>query len=336
MFAVERTYSEWELSAFNSETGVYLPQFGGNDHWVASCQDCHMQTITGAGATLWGNTLIRDDMPVHDLTGANTWVPGLIPQVDEFAELFRQEPERLEALESGVDRARAMLQNAAALSVVRDGNTLAVTVTNQSGHKLPSGYIEGRRMWIEVRGYDADGELVYSSGLYDPVSAEIEGYHADPTLKVYEAQQGLTPDWAAQVGLEPGHSFHFMLNNTTLFDNRIPPMGYSFEAFNAVQAAPVTNGQPDPNRYADGQFWDTTLYTLPDGVVRGEVRLLHQIASKEYIEFLRDENPNPDGNRGDIMYELWEENGKSPPEVMASQTFSEQTWQTFMPSITRQ
>jgi hypothetical protein len=279
---------------------------------------------------MFGNYVVRDDMASHDLTGANTWVPTLIPQHPEFAELFQREPGRLRALEYGVERARAMLQSAAVLDVYRNGDQLVVTVTNQSGHKLPSGYLEGRRMWLQVAGYDADDNLIYSSGAYDVATGELGD---DPALKLYEAQQGLTAEWAQQVGLEPGHSFHFMLNNMTVFDNRIPPMGYSFDAFNAVQAAPVTDGQPDPDRYADGQFWDTTVYTLPDGVVRGEVRLLHQIASKEYIEFLRDNNPNPGQNNGEIMYDLWEANGRSTPEIMAQKSFGENTARAFLPTI---
>lgn len=330
LFAIERTYSEWEQSAFNSPQGIYLPQFGGNDHTVSSCQDCHMPKITGSGGSMFGNHVVRNDLATHDLTGANTWVPTLIPQLPEYAELFAQEPGRLDALDAGVERARTMLQNAAVLDVYRNGSRLVVTVTNQTGHKLPSGYLEGRRMWLQVRGYDAANNLIYASGAYDAATGELTH---DPELKVYEAHQGLTADWAAQVGLPAGPSFHFILNNAMLFDNRIPPIGYRFAAFEAVQAAPVTDGRPDPGRYADGQFWDTTVYTLPEGVARGEVRLLYQVASREYIEFLRDNNPNPGQNRGDVMFALWAANGRSGPELMAQKSFGLNTSRAFLPTI---
>jgi hypothetical protein len=80
MFPVERTFSEWLNSDYNSPTGVYAPQFGGNKDYVATCQDCHMPDATGLGCNKKGAPL-RDDMPIHDLTGGNTFIPNLIPQI---------------------------------------------------------------------------------------------------------------------------------------------------------------------------------------------------------------------------------------------------------------
>jgi hypothetical protein len=48
--------------------------------------------------------------------------------------------------------------------------TATVRITNESGHKLPTGYAEGRRMWLTVRGFDAAGSQVYISGEYDPAT----------------------------------------------------------------------------------------------------------------------------------------------------------------------
>ncbi|NCF65876.1 MAG: hypothetical protein GWP61_07875 [Chloroflexi bacterium] len=336
-FPIERTYSEWRESAFNSEEGVYAPQFGGNKQYVSTCQDCHMRDITGVGGVFIGGVdfVTRDDLPLHDLTGANTWVPQIIPLHPVFSATFKTSPARSEALKYGIERARLMLKNAAALDVYRQDNQLVVTVANRSGHKLPSGYVEGRRMWLQVEGYDAGGQLIYSSGKYDQATGELQGYHTDPTLKVYEAEQGLTDDWAFQIGLAPGPSFHFALNNQVVNDNRIPPRGYTFEAFNKAGAAPYTDGKPDPDRYPDGHSWDTTLYELPDGVARGVVRLLYQTASKEYIEFLRDNNPYAGNNNGKILYDLWQQSGRSQPELMAEYEFGLNTTRHHLPAIQR-
>lgn len=318
MFPVERTYSEWRLSDFNTPQGVALPQFGGNKTAVSTCQDCHMRDVTGVGGTLFGsasNSVVRNNLPLHDLTGANNWVPTLIPQHPVFSATFTTNPARLAALNAGVDRATAMLQNAAELEIELTGTQLVVTVTNNSGHKLPTGYIEGRRMWLQVEAYDASGTLIYSSGAYDAATGVLT---EDADLQLYEAKHGLSTDLAAQLGLPAGESFHFLLNNEILNDNRIPPRGYEFAAFAAAGAAPYTNGSPDPTRYADGQYWDTTTYTLPAAPDVVIVRLLHQVASREYIEFLRDESPffgDPNSN-GQIMYALWEGNGRSTPTVM--------------------
>ena len=167
-FPIERTFSEWKLSAYNSPGGVEAPQFGGNKTRVSTCQDCHMRDITGKGGGFFGGAgAVRNDQPLHDLTGGNTWVPQIIPLHPEFGDQFTEGSARREALDNGVLRAREMLQKAARLELEQDGSELAVTIYNDSGHKLPTGYVEGRRMWLQVQGYDADCDLVYESGAYD-------------------------------------------------------------------------------------------------------------------------------------------------------------------------
>lgn len=323
MFPLERTYSEWRLSAYNSPQGVYAPQFGGNKSSVSTCQDCHMRDVSGQAAAFYGNVNgipQRDDMPLHDLTGANTWVPQILPLHPVFSDTFKdssgQPNDRAAALQDGIIRARYMLQNAASLSARYDETTnqLTVRVVNQTGHKLPTGYPEGRRIWLQVEGYDNDGNLVYTSGAYNAATGDLT---LDADIKVYEILPGVTGTVAAAVSLPPGPTFHFALNNTIFKDNRIPPRGYNYAAFAAAGAAPVTNAAPDPARYADGQYWDDTVYTLPPQVVTGTVRLLYQTSSKEYIQFLRDNG----GADGQILYDLWQASGRSAPELMAEAGF---------------
>lgn len=320
LFPIERTYSEWQHSAYPQ--GVYAPQFGGNQPVVATCQDCHMRAVTGVAGQYFGQMVVRQDMPWHDLTGANTWVPQMLPLHPTFGAVFQGQDgaARAQALTYGIERARYNLQHAASLAVDLTGQQLSVTITNETGHKLPTGYPEGRRMWLQVAAYNQAGELVYVSGAYDAPQGTIL---PDPALKVYEVKQGLTSDWAAQLGLPAGPSFHFALNNAIYEDNRIPPRGYNFDAFAAVGAAPVSDGQPDPARYADGQYWDLTSYILPQDAAYGVVRLLYQTASGEYVTFLRDNNPDAGspGNNGQILYDLWEQTGRSQPEIMAEKYF---------------
>jgi hypothetical protein len=296
---------------------------GGNKDFVRSCQDCHMRDVTGIAGTYFGNHVVRDDMPLHDLTGANTWVPQAILAHQDYSDGQGDDDLGLSqrnAINDGIVRARFMLQNAASLKVSKTDNQLQVTVINETGHKLPTGYPEGRRMWLQVEGYDISGTLVYTSGAYIDSTAELI---EDPDLKLYEVHLGLTDDWADTIGLPPGESFHFAINNTVIRDNRIPPRGFDYDAFLAAGAAPTSNGAPDPSLYADGQYWDITTYELPEEVVYGTVRLLYQTATREYIEFLRDNNPFPGDpdNRGQVLYDLWEVTGRSAPEVMAEAGF---------------
>ena len=304
-FPVERTYSEWRMSAYNSPEGVYAPQFGGNKTNVSTCQDCHMRDVTGKGCNR-PISPVRNDLPLHDLTGGNTFALKLV------ASLYATEVDTA-AISAGIERARYMLQNAASLdlelSPLWSGWRARVRVTNETGHKLPTGYVEGRRMWIWLRAWDVENNLVYESGAYDPVTAVLTH---DPEVKIYECDLGISPALATATGLPAGPSFHFVLNDMTYKDNRIPPRGFTNANFAAVQASPVAA------TYADGQYWDDTIYNLPANTHRVTVELRYQSASREYVEFLRDENTT--NTAGEILYNAWAANGKSLPEVMETVT----------------
>jgi len=309
LFPVERTFSEWKMSDYNTPAGVYSEYFGGNKDYVSTCQDCHMKDITGQGAS---NTKItRTNLPHHDLTGGNTFMPDLV------ANLFPGEV-NVDALNAGKERARYMLQHAATVNVEVTGQQVDVEVINETGHKLPSGYPEGRRIWLHVKAYDLETADVYESGRYNYETATLEKEGA----KIYEIKPGISEDLAPALGLEAGPSFHFVLNHQIFKDNRIPPRGFDNAAFEAIQSPPVAY------TYADGQYWDNTVYDLPFEPEFVEVTLNYQTTSKEYVEFLKDENVTNDA--GQTMYDQWSQFGKSAPEEMNFVTWSSDAGITLM------
>lgn len=194
MFPVERTFSEWKMSAFANGGVDMQGRFGGNKRVVSSCQDCHLQDVTGYAANKSG-TVLRNDLPLHDMTGGNTFVPRTL------AALWPSEVNPA-ALVTGINRARAMLQKAATVSgnLVSSG-TLRVRVVNETAHKLPSGYPEGRRIWLNVRFFDGNATLLGESGAYNPATATLAH---DAQLKVYEIKPGLSASLASQLGLPAG------------------------------------------------------------------------------------------------------------------------------------
>ena len=323
LFPIERTYSEWLHSAY-ADGGVYAPAFAGAqpDGVVEACQDCHLQRTTGAAADPQFNPVTRDCgargcLPEHMMAGGNAWTPALLQDPD-----WRLSAEdEAEYLDVTVQRAEYMLRNAASLTVTLapSGTQMAATVrvTNEAGHKLPTGYPEGRLMWLNLQAYDADGALVYESGAYDETAGELT---PDPAPKVYEVKQGITPELADVLGLPAGASFHFVLNNTVVKDNRIPPRGYTQAAFDEDGLRPVGA------TYADGQHWDETIYLLPGEATRVNVRLYYRTASKAYIDFLRANG----GVDGEALGALWEAS-KSPPVLMA--TAFEPSMEFYLPVI---
>jgi hypothetical protein len=301
LFPVERTYSEWLMSDYNSAQGIYAPQFGGNKDYVSTCQDCHMRDVSGVAANKT-TAVYRDDLPLHDLTGGNTFIPVLVQQTHP-GEVNQS------ALDSGIVRAERMLTRAASLDLnvteSEDSFTATVRVTNETGHKLPSGYPEGRRIWVNLIAKDINGDTLYESGHYDQNTGILDH---DSDVKIYEIKPGLDATIATLTGYEEGPSFHFALNNKIFSDNRIPPRGFTNSAFESIQSPPVGY------TYADGQYWDETEYSLPLSTINIVVRLYYQILTKEYVEFLRDENTS--NNAGDTLYNLWAANGMSPPVLM--------------------
>lgn len=308
LMPLERTYSEWKHSAYPG--GVYQPEFAGNKPGgiVSTCQDCHMRDVSGEGCNDPGAP-VRADLPLHDMTGGNAWIPSIV------ASLYPTETDAA-ALNAGAQRAVSMLQKAAGVGVTYavegDSFRALVTVTNRTGHKLPTGYPEGRRMWLHVVARDVLGQKIYESGAYDAATG-ILSMAPDPV--VYECKLGVSAGLGGAVGVPSGPSFHFTLNDTVVKDNRIPPSGFTNASFATFGGRPVDphHAGPEP-LYVDGQNWHVAEYPLPSNAHSVIVRLLYQTTSKEYVEFLRDENTT--NAAGQQLYDLWVANGRGAPVEM--------------------
>lgn len=307
MMPEQRTYSEWLASKF-ADGGVQFDdgRFGGEHPTglMQSCQDCHMPKASGANCAFWYLPDVgpRESMSLHHFTGANSWVLGAVHDLYDpgITSLTDQ------SVADSIDRTIALMQAASDMAVTQDGSTVNVRVTNWSGHKLPTGYPEGRRMWINVKFYDDADALVSEIGPYNYVTAELD----TTGVKIYEMKLGVDETVADLTGVDSGESFHLVLANQILKDNRIPPVGYTNAEFEAIQAAPVNY------TYDDDQHWDDTLVAIPASATKVIVSLLHQTTTKEYIEFLRDANVTDD--KGQIAYDAWVAQGRSAPITMDS------------------
>ena len=105
-----------------------------------------------------------------------------------------------------------------------------------------------------------------------------------------------------------------MLNDTVYLDNRIPPRGFTNAGFAEIQSPAVAHA------YADSQYWDDVHYVLPASARRVEATLYYQSTSKEYIEFLRDENRT--NTLGQELHDAWVAQGRAAPVVVAAGSYS--------------
>jgi hypothetical protein len=299
-FPLERTYSEWSQSQFARAPIDMGGRFGGNQTAVSTCQDCHMPKTTGTACNpILGGT-VRTNLPLHDFRGATSWMLQAVRNLYSDSETGLS----ADSVAAAIDRNHDMLQKASDLDLAIAGGRLLVRIVNQTGHKLPTGHLEGRRIWVNVRFFDAAGALVQELGAYDPVQATLN----TAGTKVYQAVVGLDETMAAMLGVPAGPSHLFPLNNKFYLDNRIPPRGFTNAAFALVQCAPV--GQT----YRDGQFWDDSLFTIPADAARAEARLYYQTITREAVEGLRDANTT--NTAGRVLYQQWELTGRSAPIEM--------------------
>ena len=348
---VERTYAEWKSSLFSDL--IYTDGFGGdvvtlfpNLTTGQTCQNCHMPNSTHVSArasTIPDPGSRTGDLRTHEFAGGNSWMPQVLKaEYGADLNLPGQNADREAAFDRTTAYALDMLQNKSALvetSIVSQSPTQAqinVKVTNLTGHKLPTGYPEGRRMWLNVKVTDNVGTDIYESGAYDDSTAVLT---QDADIKIYETKPGI---WDSQsntcVTDNLGEElFHFVLNNCVAKDTRIPPLG--FRGGSDVEIKPIGINYPTtPGDSSTLVNYDVTGYTftIPGGVVYPltvEATLKYQTTSKEYIDFLDSNSTTPSENtlcnrsqttgpanqsRGAFMKALWENNGKSAPVDMVT------------------
>ena len=187
-----------------------------------------------------------------------------------------------------------------------------VKVINQTGHRLPTGYPDGRRLWVHLQVFDAAGGQVYESGHYDPATARLytdngmTGFNralspvidatAQNAVMVYERVTGtgtFDPVTGDLTSCVPSPN---LLNDMILFDNRIPPFGFNYTAYREAGvkfwAYDPANFIPyeDSGRYPDGQNWDLITYRFPAGVgtpVSASAEVCYQSHTREFVEHLR-------------------------------------------------
>jgi hypothetical protein len=338
------------LSAYGQQGGTeglgpFAPDlFDTSDpnNYIRMCQDCHMRDVEGKGANKNDAILRPTDsiehpnsgQPLHDLTGGNVWVSTVLasaapgsPNYDQTnadllnglhgpltLDLIQGQGLNGEALLAGADRAQQQLLLAAAIEDLEyDTNTgeLSFYVQNQTGHKLISGFPEGRRMFVNIRAYDAGGGLIYEANPYDEAAGTLKGlaYNyqpgfglplpspLDPASEAYVDELVYESHPSSSLTGED-ETFHFALGDNRYKDNRIPPKGFDIANAGTRLAQPRWHGEDAYDYYTSEEYaggYDEVSLYIVDGAASVEVNLYYQTTSREYIEFLRDEiNGNPD------------------------------------------
>ncbi|HEY6837862.1 MAG TPA: multiheme c-type cytochrome, partial [Geobacteraceae bacterium] len=349
----QRTYTEWKFSAFGkfSSNGVAT---GMNS---ARCQDCHMPTMKheysdtarvslNPDPTLTGYFPYGKDRnpnggtAFHKMAGANRDLPQMMkvlyPEVDlevvgaPTGKDTRVFPGLLSDRSAAWNRTTrnteiSMVEAASVeivgISEVAPGSYEAqVKITNHSGHRIPSGYPDGRRLWLSFAVKNG-ATTVYESGYYDQATATL---YNDATKSGFARALGSVVDKAnnavmvyeKKTGKANGDGTFAMsvsiLNEQVVFDNRIPALGYSkndyfaggtkFITYTGTSELAVKPAE-DPNRYPDGQNWDVVTYrfTADPGLAATFVAragLYWQTHTRELMEFLKENDTSTQAPEG--------------------------------------
>lgn len=179
---LQETYDEWQESDYAAR-GV-------------QCQDCHMHPdparfiaqMNESGQTppreishrfVGANYLLTDaNLPANLVTFLRGGHPPGPITTDEWKEdLLVQRDLTLDLLQA----AATLDVTAPAGMTVGETASLSVTITNSgAGHALPTGPLDQRHMWLEVRVSDAAGALIYHNGWFDAQTGQI-----DPEAALY-------------------------------------------------------------------------------------------------------------------------------------------------------
>lgn len=237
---IERTYDEWQESPYNAAS--------------TECQDCHMLPFKGKAAIMGPD---RDAVASHWFSGGN------VSLLEHFGE------------KEAAERARAMLRSAGVIDIisspeaVRPGQSVSVQVkvTNSgTGHKLPTGFPEGREVWVDFVVTDNRGLEIYRLG-------KVEDGHTESGTKNFKVHLGDKD--GNEVALD------VWLVDKILYDNRILPKGYEIVDFNFL----IPEGVEGPLTItADLNYWPFPQKIVDFLLGEGELQVeITQIATTSII-----------------------------------------------------
>lgn len=372
-FHVERTSSEFELSDYaqpgGAPTGGPIAARGIAN--ASDCQDCHMPRVPGGLAKQGIQS--RTDVASHRLTGGNYWMTRILASADSsgpspdtynigILDGTKHPGAAIEtsglqgagaALLDGSSEAIEMLQQAASIEVVSDppGDSI-LRIFNHTGHKLISGFPEGRRMWLNVRFLDELGAIISEINPYSDLVTSSDGngnlaYVSGGDLVVNRDDLVYEANMSSSLTGET-KTFHFVLATDRYKDNRIPPKGFRINDAVDRICQPRWHGADAADYFTAEEYaggFDEVRIPKPPSAAGWTATLYYQSTSKAYIEFLRDEIkgdadsllgvPPPSGEPtayilqsdpffstlrgwGDAIWDLWLHNDGSAPVAMTT------------------
>jgi hypothetical protein len=249
-------FQEWQHSAYAQ----------GEEQ---SCQHCHMPAAEQATqlASVLGQA--REDVRRHDFRGGNFFIQRMLNR-------YRSElgvTASAAMLDGAAARTEEHLRSGAAGSIRIDTLELAngtlnadITVSNASGHKLPTAY-PSRRLWIQLEVRDANGAIVFDSGGLMPTGAiagndnDADRSRFEPHYELIDSREEVQIYESIIAGADAAITTGLLTATHYLKDNRLLPDG--FDKRTAASEISVHGAALDDANFAGGS--DSLRYRVALG-----------------------------------------------------------------------
>jgi cytochrome c553 len=299
-FPEQVTYLEWRNSSYN--TG---PNAGPK---ARPCVDCHMPTTDAIGSNIttaiarqpdgtdFPNLPERGSVRRHVWFGGNTTMLKMMraAREDLAPHVPAQAFDRVLAATEDHLTSRTARVEVVNSTCAGQECSVRVRVTHDAGHKFPTGF-PSRRAWLRVRVFDANDDVLFSSGEYDAqgrilgadggvllteqAGRAIQPHHitisSQDQVQIYESVMGSQENQYTSV---------LMRAARYLKDNRLLPEGYN-QNHADIESMRSVGVEQDPD-FINRQ--DTVEYqiTLPAGATpaRAQATLLFQSLGARYMD----------------------------------------------------
>jgi len=330
-FLEQAPYLEWQNSIY--KTGSAQEQ---------QCQDCHMAdpqpNAYSTRIALTPNSTVNTSWPerspfaTHSMVGGNTHVLQLLRDYRDVLGITNSTS--VTGFDEKIAQTRSLLQNKtaditiSAINMVNEQLNVDVQVTNNTGHKLPTGY-PSRRVWIQLTVRNGNNQIIFESGApdangristdtkrLDPACLTIEKTQGFDSSACYEPHRDIITDddqvaiYETVLADTNGDITHVLLHaDSYLKENRIPPKGFTNDRAKSIepQTLPAgVNGDADFNvlNNQDGSGSDTAHYRVAvagqAGPYRVEAKLYYQAIQPSFVNSLHADAGKV--NRFKVMY----------------------------------
>lgn len=288
MFPEQTPYMEWQNS-------IYVD--GGSA--AKSCQQCHMavpaenyqtQIATRPNGSANSNWPERTPFQTHEFTGANTHTLQLLKNYRDVLGIENSTTES--GFDKKISQTKKLLRTAADIqigttSVAANQLDIPVTITNKTGHKLPTSY-PSRRVWVHLLVNNASDQVIFESGKpdsngylsTDAKHLQKECLSVNKNSIQFDFSQCYEPhhnfvNSAEQIAIyEPvlgdvnGNIAYVLLHaDHYLKDNRIPPKGFARSrvpenADTAILGSAISDTDFSPETNTAGSGQDTVHYKI--------------------------------------------------------------------------